>query len=380
MDNGHTDFLRYCLDERLPLPESSKSIDWKGMMAWAEQQAVVGIIYGGIQRAGKSLGIPFDVLMEWIGYGQTIELQNKLTTEVCRMLRTEFEKDGFRTCILKGQANHAYYPERMRNLRTCGDVDIWVVPRNREEKHPVKSVLAYLEEKRVVDSLCYLHAEVRPVRNVPVEVHFRPSFMNEPRHNRRFLKLFGDMDECVCEKEIDGVMLPVLKWEYDVIFQLCHVYRHLIDEGVGLRQIIDYYYLLKRATDYTDDTDFRPMAEIEGVLRRLGLYRFAGAMMWVQKELLGLPEEYMICKPVEKDGRFLLDEILMAGNFGQSDPRMTALQYEKGRTSFQVRRAWRRIKRNSRFLRSYPSEVIWEPIARYSHFCWRKFKLYGRNS
>ena len=365
------EFLRYCLDETRALPESAKGIDWEQMMAWAENQAIVGIVYSGIRRAGKSLQMSFDALMEWVGYANQIEMQNKLATKVCGELKGEFEHDGFKTCILKGQANYVYYPKVMNNLRTCGDVDIWVVPDDRQERHPVKRVLEYLEGKNAVESLCYLHAEVTPRREVPVEVHFHPSFMNEPRHNRRFLQHFADFDQCVCGKEINGERLPVLRREYDVIFQICHIYRHLIDEGVGLRQVIDYYYLLRSETKSEMRNE-----QIEMAFRQLGLTKFAGALMWVLENELGLAKEYLICEPSEKDGRFLWDEIMTAGNFGQSDPRMARLEVEKGKTSYQVKRAWRRIRRNSRFIMDYPSEVIWEPIARYEHFCWRKFRLW----
>ena len=67
------EFLRYCLDDTLPLPESSSKINWMRMMDWAEGQSIVGVIYGGIQKAGKALNIPFDDLMEWIDYAQDIE-------------------------------------------------------------------------------------------------------------------------------------------------------------------------------------------------------------------------------------------------------------------------------------------------------------------
>lgn len=369
MEESYLQFLRYCLDESRALPESAKGIDWIRMMAWAESQAIVGIIYSGIQQAGKAIGIPFEALMEWVGYANRIEGQNQLTTMVCGELKKEFENSGFKTCILKGQANYGYYPPSMNNLRMCGDVDTWVVPKDDPLCHPVKRVLEYLEHNMPVRSLCYLHAEVHPKREIPVEVHFHPSFMNEPRHNRRFLRHFKNFDQCVCSKDINGETLPVLTWEYDVIFQLCHIYRHLIDEGVGLRQVIDYYFLLMNSEKLIAN-------DWSQLLRYLGLYKFAGALMWVLHERLGLGEDYLITSPNEKGGRFLWDEIMTAGNFGQSDPRMSQLEVEKGKTSYQVKRAWRRMKRNSRFVMSYPSEVIWEPIARYEHLCWRKFKFW----
>lgn len=68
MEEIYQEFLRYCLNDGSPLPASAQDIDWMRMMDWAEQQAIVGIIYGGIQRAGKALGMPFDALIEWVDY------------------------------------------------------------------------------------------------------------------------------------------------------------------------------------------------------------------------------------------------------------------------------------------------------------------------
>jgi hypothetical protein len=104
--------------------------------------------------------------------------------------------------------------------------------------------------------------------------------------------------------------------------------------------------------------------------------RFAGALMYVLKEVFGLEEEKMLCVPNARDGRFLLSEIMIAGNFGQSDPRMSDLVNNGSRLRYQLSRTWRRIKRNLRFLTSYPGEVVFEPIARAWHFCWKKVTLF----
>ena len=114
---------------------------------------------------------------------------------------------------------------------------------------------------------------------------------------------------------------------------------------------------------------------LQEALSWLGMKRFAGALMYVLRELLGMSSEYLLCEPVEKDGKFLMEEILMSGNFGHQDPRMGEIAaggYLKSRIS----QAWRRFKRNMRFLTSYPGEVIWEPIVRVKHFIWKKLKLW----
>ena len=102
--------------------------------------------------------------------------------------------------------------------------------------------------------------------------------------------------------------------------------------------------------------------------------KFAGALMWVLSEALGLEDEYLIAPMNEKEGRFLLNEILVGGNFGHYDPRMTTLETQPGKLSYQLKRAHRRFVRNLRFFPRYPEEVFWEPIARLTHFWWRKFE------
>jgi len=297
-----------------------------------------------------------------------IEQRNAQTTDVCRELVWQFERDGFKCCVLKGQANHAYYPEGLEKRRSCGDVDLWVVSKaDGSGQTEVRRVLEYVDAHWERTGLCWLHCNLAHESGVPVEVHFHPSFMNEPRRNRRFLRLFANFDECVCRKEIeDGVVIPAMKPECDVIFQMNHIYRHLIDEGVGLRQIVDFYWLLHSMAGSGVNNE-----KSEKVLRGLGMWRFARALMYVLREVLAMPEEYLLCAASEKDGKFLLSEIMLAGNFGHDDPRMAVLQGREGELAYQVSRAWRRCMRNLRFLGSYPGEVVWEPFVRMAHYLWK---------
>ena len=163
-----------------------------------------------------------------------------------------------------------------------------------------------------------------------------------------------------------------MKVDDDVIYQMNHIYRHLIDEGVGLRQVVDYYFMLtawnKQHTRTKEDT--------MKIVSWLGMKRFAGALMYVLREMLGMPEENLLCPVSVKDGEFLMNEIVMSGNFGHNDPRMGAVSTSGGYIGRRLSQACRRFKRNMRFLTSYPSEVIWEPIVRVEHFVWKKLKLW----
>lgn len=104
--------------------------------------------------------------------------------------------------------------------------------------------------------------------------------------------------------------------------------------------------------------------------------RFASALMYVLQKIFDMDCSELLCAPSEHHGSFLLDEMMLAGNFGHYDARMRTLEVKKGKLSYQLQKAARRFKRNLRFLSSYPEEVIWEPIARVEHFLWRKYRLY----
>ena len=359
---------------RIPTEE-----EWENLMETAANQSLLGITFAGVNKLPREQWPSKQTLRQWLGRSHLIEQKNALVTEVCVDLCRQFEEDGFKVCVLKGQANHAYYPSDLANKRSCGDIDLWVIPINSEGKRGrVREVIEYVKEKFVLKGLCHLHAIIPKVRGIPVEVHFHPSFMNNPIHNKRFQSRFADFDKCVCRKEIEVGTLPAMSVESDVIFQMNHIYRHLIDEGVGLRQVLDYYFLCNsfysnvNTAEKWADTSRETMIEV----RRLGMERFTGALMYVLRVVFGMSDEKMICPACEKDGRFLLSEIMIAGNFGRSDPRMTELETHSSHLGYQISRAWRRIKRNMRFFTSYPGEVFWEPFARIWHFLWKKLKLW----
>ena len=365
------ELIQVAIGQRERLSRILTNKEWAKLYAMAFKQSLVGVAFYGVEKLPKEQWPAQVLLFQWIGDVTAIENQNKLTSRACQDLCIRFENDGFQCCILKGQANHAYYPSELRNRRACGDIDVWTCPIENGElkiENSQRKVLEYLKRKYKLTGLCWLHANITHKSGVPVEVHFYPSFMNSPTKNRRFLKYFYDIKECTCLKDIDGIKIPAMKIECDVVYQMNHIYRHLIDEGVGLRQVLDYYMLLKA---WSQDGE-RDKECVMLVVRNLGMGRFATALMYVLQKVFAMSDEWLLCEPSEKYGRFLLNEIMIAGNFGHDDPRMASLNGKEGHLGYQIKHAWRRIKRNMRFFASYPEEVFWEPYARMSHFAWKK--------
>ena len=381
--NPYLEFLSYCLNDTQELPDSVKNIDWKTMMTWAERQSIVGIIFAGIQKADKALKIPFDVLMEWIGSANLIENRNKLLNSRCVEVVDYFKEKGFESCILKGQGNAAMYSNPM--LRMPGDIDLWVMSGERlrfnGSRFNVMEVIRFVKGINPKGRAEYHHIDFGEFKGVEVEAHYRPTFMNNLIKNRRLQRWMIEYADEQFGNQItltnqDG-RIPVPTWEFNVVFQLSPIYRHVIQNGVGFRQIIDYFYLLRSEDKLTI---LRPEGlsvacndngQLTILLRHLGLYKIAGAMMWMLNEVLGLPEEYLIAPKDEKRGRVLLAEIMKGGNFGHYDA-------ENQKANNAIKKNIQRLKRDVRMVRYFPSECLWEPVFRVYHYFWRS--IYGSRS
>ena len=290
------------------------------------------------------------------------------------------------------EANSQQPTANLSIYRTPGDIDIWLFGERKE-------VLDYVRRHVPDCKPVYHHVDFPVVEGLDIEVHFTPSWMNSPVTNRRLQRFFRENsaaklqavchwplavgpredDDCAAELQAtpiannqapiansqapiaNGQLLPVPSLAFNRVYILVHIYRHLFAEGIGLRQLLDYYFVLCQG--FTEEEREETMR----VLRSLKMERFARAVMWVLQAVYSMEERFLLVAPDEREGRFLLDEIMLAGNFGQYDER---LQHEQGESALHW--GWRKVMRNFRFVSSYPSEVLWSPIFKLWHLFWRK--------
>ena len=361
------DFLRFCIGSAKEIPGSLKEVDWKELYAIAQKQALLGVLFYGIQRLPKELAPEQKLLMQWMAMTEMIRKQNiKLfqnSVKVCQ----NFENEGFANCIVKGQGNALLYPDSY--MRTPGDIDIYLAGGR-------KRVMEYVNKVCPNQVMRYHHVDF-PVMKTAIEVHFTPSYMFFPIHNSRMQKWFKEVMDLQCSNVVtlpDGYgEITVPTTPFNVVYVLSHLYRHVFTEGIGLRQLLDYYFVVMMwHTDLTNltDSDSADLAALQWELKRLGLWKFAGAVMYVLHEVFGLEEDMMIVPMNEKEGMFLLDEIMRGGNFGQYDDRLGDKTGEG-----KVHRYFRMSLRNMRFVRHYPSEALCEPLFRTWFWTWKKLNV-----
>ena len=366
--------------------------DWQRFYAFAKKQTLVGIIMEGISRLPKAVAPKQGLLMNWFMMSQNISRMNLMLNEATVGVYNKVKAAGYDCCILKGQANAAMYTNPA--ARTPGDVDMWV-DASREEIRQLAQTLA--KENGRIDEESYNHIALT-TNGISVELHYTPGFMANFTYNRRLQQWFRESIYTQCRNmialpdEAGEVAAPTA--DFNAVYQLYHLYHHYFYEGVGLRQVVDYYYVMwnvecgmwseecgvKNSSLDNSSSQAKPRTNqhstfnIQHSLKRLGLWHFAGAMMYVLHEVLGLPEEKMIAPMDKKRGEMLLNDILCGGNFGHHDER-----HAWGRDTYDgngfkhgaLGHNLLRLHRDLRLLKYYPSEALSEPIFRLWHYYWR---------
>ena len=356
------EFLQFCVGSVNEIPTSTKEADWEVLYAMAQKQALVGVLFHGIKDLPKELAPDTHLLLQWLGVAQKIRQQNiRLFMDSAKVCKN-FKQEGFRNCILKGQGNALLYPDPY--MRTPGDIDIYLAG-GRER------VMKYIDKVCPNQVMRYHHVDF-PVLKTAIEVHFTPSYMFFPVHNRRMQKWFEEAMDLQCSNIVtlpDGygeISVPTVN--FNVIYILSHLYRHVFTEGIGLRQLLDYYYVLTSSNVKRDILSGKPNNEslnppsifdIQDTLHHLGLWKFARAVMYVLHEVFGLPVEKMVAPVDEKEGKFLLSEIMRGGNFGQYDTRLGSKEDES-----KLHRYLRMNLRSLGFVKHYPTEALSEPLFR----------------
>ena len=437
------DFLRFCIGSDSEISSSLKEVDWKELYAIAKKQCLVGVLFDGIKKLpAEHVGMEKELLLQWMAESQMLEKANVRLNDAAIQVSEWFRKKGLRTCILKGQGNALMYPNPYS--RTPGDIDIWVEGGD-------KRVISFVRSISPHEKACYHHIEFPSYKGVEVEVHYRPSFLLCFWHNRKLQKYYERVKEeqfshRVMLGEQGEVAIPTV--EFNLIFQLTHIFSHLMNEGIGLRQLVDYYYVLcdfykvyqksskitpslftlkEGSTSHPDPLTLRgeggnrptrcsePLRSKDGgpskvspdsagwdrrdaigdmtsatastdssataarssstaidrvqkELKELGLWKFAGGIMYIMQEVFGMPASRLIVPPNEKYGKFVLNEVLEAGNFGRHDARN---RFGRSQLGHNLQRVYRDI----RLVRYFPGEALCEPLFRTWHFFWRlKYK------
>ena len=336
--------------ESISEPPASRE-EWEELLKVTGKHNLLGVTFPAIDELHDSIEIPLSIYSRWAMMAEKIAKRNEVQNKTIRSLHEKFNADGFRNCLLKGQGAALRYPDP--TLRQCGDIDIWL-------EGDRQAIVDYIRTLCPVKKIVYHHLDANMIPKMGVEVHFTPTWMNAPGANRRLQRWFAANAGEQFSNFNEELGFCVTTASFDAVYMLLHIYRHVLEEGVGLRQLLDYYYVLKQLSDEQRE-------KVRSDLKHLKMQGFAAAVMWVLKEVFALEDGLMQCVPDPGEGAFLLDEILRAGNFGRYDPRNA---HAKGEGLLAHGR--RKVGRSFRYFVHYPSEVFWMPFFILWQYFWRR--------
>lgn len=398
------EFIQVAMGLRERLSTIPSVHEWQTLFEFCKRQSLLGVGFAAVEKMHKvGVECPADIRLKWYGYALKIERMNEKLNMQCDEISKRYKHDGLQCCILKGQGNLLNYPEILRMRRTPGDIDLWCITppsglsmpnaslRDFTNYHGINAVMEHVRMQYRLQGIdanpkaCYHHIDAPSMDGTKVEVHYRPAFLRSPLRNWRMQRWFEHhADECMKNKTHLG--FSMMTSSVNVVYHMCHLYTHIFEGGIGLRQLMDYYFALRvwhNDVEEKKELESRGMlieghgsavmspSQVMSVFRSFGMAKFASAVMSVLHEVFAMPTHYYICEPNEKEGKRLLEEIMKGGNFGQYDTRDAALK--KGGM---VKHGVWKLKRVMRLVRSYPEEALWEPVFRVWHLGWRKIVDY----
>ena len=354
--------IRVAIGTQESLSRLPSQKEWKALYDMAKKQSLVGVCFAALQRLGADadegfarIGISEMQYLTWMGMTAKIQQKNETVNQQCAELQAKLSADGFRSCVLKGQGLGTLYGS-LSMLRQSGDIDLWL-------DADIDEVVPYVMKQYPVKIYDIKHIEYDMFTDTSVELHYQPSIMRTPWYRRRmaaFSKKLACWDNYV---DLGLQKITVPKTDYNIVYVLQHIYGHLFENEMSLRQFMDYYMVLRQA-----DKEGIDKAAAYNMMKRIGMDRFASATMWLLQEVFAMPHKLMICEPDEKEGRYLLGLVLN---------KEKKQKWEYGSVQRFVNEMIRQMKFSMHIMSHYPSEAIWAPIWLVYHFFWKRIHRFN---
>lgn len=362
INNLFFELIRVAIGNQVCLSRTPKVKEWQELYDIAKKQSLVGVCFAGVQSFKPSdsstcsltENLPETLRLQWMGMAAKIQRRNEIVNGQCVELQKKLKDAGLRSSILKGQGVAALYNENLRTLRQTGDIDVYVDCTREKAIEYAKSI------QEVVD-WDYKHLHLKIFEDTEVELHYHPAVLMNLIQNAKLQKWFEVNKEMMFEKQ-DCLVIPTVR--FNRFYILLHIYRHYFFEGIGMRQLMDYYFVLSTSFDSENK-------DLYCWLKQFGILGFAQGVMWIMKTVFGLDDKYIICEIDEEEGRYILNEVIAGGNFGKHNERFISGKVVTSKNWKKVD-AKRRLRHSCHLLLHYPSEVSWSVINMLWHFCWKR--------
>lgn len=269
------------------------------------EQAVAGLTIDFLLK--QQITIQQETLFQLIGSVINIKNQNSKVNYELKGFVEFLNSNDIPYFAVKGQVAAQWYNNPL--LRQSGDIDIYV-PHDYFGKTQQFIYDRYHVEMKM--DIFRKHVEF-VINGVMFELH-RDLVQFSNRNKQRTWEKLLTNDEGLYIK-VDGIRVKTLSPTLNVLYIFIHLFLHLIQSGVGLRQVCDLAMCMNY---YKKEIDKKLL---DNYLTELGLKKAFLSVGTILVEYLGTPKELFPFSVGEKHQRIgwkILKDMLRMGNFGHN--------------------------------------------------------------
>lgn len=349
--------LRSALWGEKPDVNFFKNVSWRDIINLAGVQTVRGLLLDGISLLPEELMPDEDSVMEIAGKQNKIEIHNQVHRDTIVQIDQALRSNGITAVFMKGQTTALRYPKPLH--RQPGDIDFVV------RKSDFPKTLDVLEGLGKVDrTLVHEHHGMAWVNDVTVEPHYKVHNYQRPSTDKAMKEMFSEVfPDKLINADIDGHKVDIFPPTFESVFLISHMVNHVYEEGLGLRQVIDYAMFLDRCADKID------WLQHDEWLSKMRMQRSFRIFTCICVKYLGLslPSHVQPFSFKEEEwGKELMEDIMTVGNFG------------RGKYVFR-HNGWKDALRNYIWVLNRcasldfvcPSEAKWWVVSKFTRFFWK---------
>ncbi len=290
------------------LPEELSKREARKLLYLAEKQTVSGMVVDVLY--GNSIKMPEEQFYEAMAYKMQVEQWNTQVNRTLKELVALMDSHKIKYVVVKGQIVASYYPKP--STRQAGDIDYYCDKENFEKL--IKVLQAEWGIKAEVNNS---DKHVDFTRNdVTLEGHFSLLSLYSKRTRLYWQKIVEeDKGE---SNTIDGNEVKTLSPTLHTLYVFMHLYHHLMELGVGLRQFCDLAVMLHYAKEKIDHETLRQHIETLGMEKA---FRACGSVLVRNLGLEAQDFPYVLTDGDHKYGKKILDVVMYRGNMGHYNKR-----------------------------------------------------------
>lgn len=314
--------------------------DWMSLFQIAKSQSTLALVYDGILTLPRELRPERRLFLQWSNIVAQIEEENDHLNDRLHEVFDLFQQQGLTPILLKGQGVAQCY--RHPEHRQCGDIDVFIGKQDYDKANALLRVEATSEHEENEK-----HTGFR-WKGVEIETHRLITRLSSPRANHFFQKHVSQWFPHGREVLIKNQPVSLPDLEFDVMFLVIHATYHLLEGGVGLRQVTDWMCLLHR---HRSDIN---SSKALFLLKKSGFLKAAKAFAALSVDVLGFSPEclpFALTVADHRLGEWLLKDILEGGNFGHYRSQPVTSSWLQS-----TRRCYLELGRLA------PWEAFWHPI------------------